>query len=126
MPFELGIDYGCRLYFGNGRESKSILILEEQKFRYQASLSDISGFDIAAHNGEWQVAVRKVRNWLVSEAGIKAAAAPRRIIDAYEDFQEWYYKRQLGSGFSEDDIQDYPTIELLEAMQEWIDKGKPV
>jgi hypothetical protein len=28
MPFELGIDYGCRRYFGNGREQKKILILE--------------------------------------------------------------------------------------------------
>jgi hypothetical protein len=124
MPFELGIDYGCRMYFGSGRDAKSTLILEEQRYRYQASISDISGFDIEAHGGDFLVAVRKVRNWLVSEARIRAPGA-KRIVDAYADFQEWYYERQLASGFSEEDIQDYPTIELMTAMQEWVDAGKP-
>lgn len=125
MPFELGIDYGCRMYFGSGRDAKITLILEEQRYRYQASISDISGFDIEAHGGDFLVAVRKVRNWLVSEARIRAPGA-KRIIDAYEDFQEWYYERQLASGFSEEDIRDYPTIELMTAMQEWVDAGKPI
>lgn len=30
MPFELGVDYGCRQYFGQGREGKRLLILEEK------------------------------------------------------------------------------------------------
>lgn len=124
MPFELGIDYGCRLYFGAGREDKKTLILEEQRYRYQASISDISGFDIEAHGGDFQVAVRKVRNWLVSEARARAPGA-RRILDAYEDFQAWYYQRQLSNGFSDEDIQDYPTTELLSAMNDWIDAGQP-
>ncbi|MFS2149497.1 hypothetical protein [Rhizobium sp. Rhizsp42] len=34
MPFELGIDYGCRQYFGQGREQKKILILEEKRYRH--------------------------------------------------------------------------------------------
>ncbi len=94
MPFELGIDYGCRQYFGNGRENKKILILEEKKYRYQAAISDLSGCDIEAHAGDFQKAVRKVRNWLVSEAGVAAEGASR-ILGAYADFQEWYYERLL-------------------------------
>ena len=69
--------------------------------------------------------VRKVGNWLVSESGEKAAGAAR-ILNAYADFQEWHYKRQLEAGFSEEDIQDYPTNELLEAMRQWIAHGRPV
>ena len=41
-------------------------------------------------------------------------------------FQEWYYERQLAAGFSEEDIQDYPTKELLSAMQDWVAEGKPL
>jgi len=125
MPFELGIDYGCRQYFGNGRENKKILILEEKKYRYQAAISDLSGCDIEAHAGDFQKAVRKVRNWFVSEAGVAAEGASR-ILGAYADFQEWYYERQLAAGFSEEDIQDYPTKELLDAMNIWIAEGKPI
>ena len=29
MPFELGLDYGCRKYFGDALDQKRILILEE-------------------------------------------------------------------------------------------------
>ena len=125
MPFELGIDFGCRQYFGQGREKKKILILEENRYQYQAALSDLSGCDIEPHGSDYQKAVRKVRNWFVSEANIQADGATR-ILGAYADFQEWYYEKQLGAGFSDEDIQDYPTKELLEAMNVWIDEGKPL
>jgi hypothetical protein len=117
MPFELGMDYGCREFFGNGRETKRLLILEEKPYRYQAVLSDLSGCDIKAHAADFQKAVRHVRNWLVSEANINAEGASR-ILGAYADFQEWYYEKQLAAGFSDEDIQDYPTIELMNAMKE--------
>jgi hypothetical protein len=125
MPFELGIDYGCRQYFGQGRESKRILILEERPYRYQAALSDLSGCDIQTHGADFQKAVRKVRNWLVTEAGAPAHGAAR-VLGKYIDFQEWHYERQLAAGFSDEDIQDYPTKELLEAMISWRDQGEPV
>ena len=48
-----------------------------------------------------------------------------RILGKYVDFQGWNYERQLAAGFSEDDIQDYPTKELLGAMQTWMGAGTP-
>ena len=125
MPFELGIDFGCRQYFGTGRDSKKLLILEEKLFRYQAAISDLAGCDIKMHAGDFQKAVRQVRNWLVSEAGVTADGATR-IVGAYADFQEWYYEKQLAAGFSDEDIQDYPTSELLTEMKAWVAAGKPV
>lgn len=124
MPFELGLDYGCRQYL-DGRAGKKILILEEKPYRYQAAISDLAGCDIQAHAGDYQKAVRKVRNWLVSEAGRELDGAAR-ILGAYADFQEWYYERQLAAGFADEDIQDYPTSELLAAMMTWVAEGKPV
>ncbi len=125
MPFELGIDWGCRHYFGNGRDRKRFLILEEQRYRFQAALSDISGCDIETHGGNFRVAQAKVRNWLRQQTGVKADG-PERMIGAYEDFQEWDYKRKLSEGYSERDIHAYPTFELLESMEDWIARGKPV
>lgn len=124
MPFELGVDYGCLQYFRKGRQNKKILILEERRFRYQAALSDLSGCDIEAHDGKFALAIRKVRNWLVAEADVRKVGAAK-IVGAYADFQQWYYVNQLEAGFSEEDIQDYPTIELLDAMKSWVGKGKP-
>ena len=61
MPFELGLDYGCRHYMA-GRQEKIILVLEEKPYRYQAALSDLAGCDIQAHGNEPERAVRVVRH----------------------------------------------------------------
>lgn len=124
MPFELGIDYGCRQYLGGRHADKRILILEERQYRYQAALSDIAGCDIEKHGGSFETAVRKVRNWLVSEADAPAVGASQ-VLGKYVDFQGWHYGQQLAAGFSDDDIQDYPTKELMTAMALWVESGEP-
>ena len=124
MPFELGMDFACRRYGGQPFSRKMILILEEEPYRYQAAISDLAGSDIEAHGGDYQTAVRKVRNWLAGLNGFQPVGAAR-ILAEYEDFQEWYFERRLDAGFSEDDIQDYSTPELLAAMFQWVGEGKP-
>ena len=124
MPFELGMDFGCRHYGGEPLSRKVILILEEKPYRYQAAISDLAGSDIEAHGGQYEIAVRQVRNWLTGLGGFERVGAAR-ILAEYEDFQEWYYERQIEAGFSEEDIQDYSTAELLHAMFEWTDQGRP-
>jgi hypothetical protein len=123
MPFELGLDLGCRMYGGERYARKVVLVLEEQRYRFQAAISDLAGIDIEAHGGRYNIALRKVRNWLVGQGGFEAVGAAR-ILSEYEDFQEWYYRRQLRTGFSDDDIQDYPTSELLAAMLAWVAEGR--
>lgn len=125
MPFELGIDFGCRQYFGSGRDTKRFLILEERPYRFQAALSDISGCDIESHSGDFAKAMIKVRHWLRHQTGV-AAPGPQRLIGDYVTFQEWDYERKLTQGYSEEDIQSYPTFERLEAMREWVRLGKPI
>lgn len=125
MPFELGMDYGCRSFLGGIHATKRMLILETKPFRYQAAISDLAGCDIKSHGDKFESAVRQVRNWIRSEAGNDLPGATG-ILNAYTDFQEWYYERQLTAGFSDEDIQDYPTSELLAAMVEWVDLGKPL
>lgn len=125
MPFELGIDHGCRR-FGSGKLSqKAILILERTPYDYQKALSDISGWDICAHDGDHIKAVRHVSTWLVRQAGAQRIGA-KRILDSYSDFQEWYWERELVAGASEEDIKAYPTVQMVDAMREWVNAGRPV
>lgn len=124
MPFELGLDFGCR-QFGQGFHlGKRILILEEQKYRYQAAISDLAGVDIEAHAAKVDVAIRKVRNWLIGQGDFESVSASK-VQSEYEDFQGWHLDRQSAAGFSDDDIRDYPTAELLAAMFEWAKFDKP-
>jgi len=121
MPFELGMDFGCRHYGGEPLSRKVILILEEQPYRYRAAISDLAGSDVEAHGGDFVTAVRKVRNWITGLGGFERVGAGR-ILAEYEDFHEWHYERQLEVGFADEDIQDYSTPELLHAMIEWTDQ----
>lgn len=125
MPFELGIDFGCRQFFGEGRESKRFLILEEKPFRFHAAISDLSGCDIEHHGARYDRAMTKVRNWLRQQTGC-AAPGPQALISQYATFQEWEYERRLAEGYSEADIQTYPTFEMLEAMREWVARDQPI
>ena len=64
MPLELGVFLGARRY-GRGRQrDKRALILDRERFRYQAYLSDLSGQDIRAHGDDPVRAIRAVRDWL--------------------------------------------------------------
>ena len=104
--------------------NKAILILERTRYDYQKGLSDISGWDIEAHDGDHIKAVRAVRNWLVRQAGADPIG-PAKIQGDYLSFQEWYWERELELGASDDDIRAYPTVHVVSAMRDWVDAGKP-
>jgi hypothetical protein len=124
MPFELGMDFACRRYGGAPYGEKKILVLEEQKYRYQAALSDLAGVDIVPHEGRYELAVRGVRNWLAGMNGFEQIGSAR-VLSEYEDFQEWYTERQRAAGFSIDDMRDVGIPELLQAMLDWMAAGLP-
>ncbi len=125
MPFELGIDFGCR-QFGSGQSKrKSILILENKRYDYQRALSDISGWDICAHDGDHLKAVRHVSTWLSRQANAPSVGTTR-ILGQYSTFQAWYWRRETERGSSEEDIRAYPTIKMVDAMRDWENRNRPV
>lgn len=124
MPFELGLDHGCARFGAAPLDTKSILILEQNRYDYQKGLSDISGWDIEAHDGDYIKIVRIIRDWLVHHAGAATVGASR-IQDNYRAFQQWYWERELAHGASDEDIRAYPTIQLVAAMRQWVDAGRP-
>jgi hypothetical protein len=124
MPFELGMDHAARRFGPGALAGEVILVLEDARYDYQKALSDIAGWDIEAHGGDYRKAVRHVRNWLVRQQAPDAVGATR-ILNDYADFQERHWIRELGRGASEDDVRAYPTVHVVEAMQEWVDAGRP-
>jgi len=125
MPFELGIDHASARFGTDPLPEKAILVLEKDRYDYQRALSDIAGWDIEPHGNDHIKAVRIVRRWLVNQAGAEPLGAAEVMSD-YADFQEWYWEREISRGASEEDIQEYPTIEFVRAMQEWFTLGKPL
>jgi hypothetical protein len=62
MPFELGIEYGSRL-FGLARlRQKRCLVLEKDQHDFQRAISDLAGIDIKRHRNEPAEIVRAVRD----------------------------------------------------------------
>lgn len=68
MPLELGIDLGCKKFGTKKHQTKSLLIMDKDKHRYQRFISDISGQDITSHNEDIEQTIREVRNWLNAES----------------------------------------------------------
>ncbi len=64
MPMELGIHLGARLLGEARHRRKRALILDAERHRYDAALSDISGQDIEWHDNDPDQAMGCVRNWL--------------------------------------------------------------
>lgn len=111
MPFELGIDIGCRELGNESFKTKRCLVLEKEKFRYQKVLSDISGNDIKAHDGDPFRLVKAVRSWF-AENGVFGLPSPNKIWDAYNEFlllltKEAEILGYTGGDYSEISIAEY-------------------
>jgi len=85
MPFELGIDIGCREHGPDDLKTKRCSVLETERYRYQKVLSDIAGNDIKAHENEPLTLVHAIRSWF-AENGVFGLASHNRIWDAYNEF----------------------------------------
>ena len=87
MPLELGLFFGCKRFGPPNQSKKRTLILDSDPYRYRQFISDISGQDIRAHNGEPERAIREVRDWL--QAGSRRAGLPGggEIVEHYRRFQ---------------------------------------
>src|SRR5690606_8765700 len=64
MPLELGLFLGARRYGSNRQRRKRCLVLDRERFRYQAYRSDLWGQDIKAHGDDPVKVIGAIRNWL--------------------------------------------------------------
>lgn len=88
MPFELGIFFGAKKFGNEAQKCKIALVLERQKYLYQKFISDLSGVDTKAHNGDPKKAIKIVRDWLQTYAGKTTIEGHLPIINGYKTFRE--------------------------------------
>lgn len=119
MPFELGLDFGCRNYSVEKKHiNKKYLILGEKRYEYMKGLSDISGIDIKYHKNEIYDLIKVVRHWFVDNTGISKVRSPREIYNYFIDYNTKFYKHMVEEkGYEENEIFDIPLKEQLEFIE---------
>lgn len=125
MPLELGIDIGCKLFRRGKWKQKRILILETERFRYQAAISDLAGSDIFAHRNDPEELVLGVRDWMVQEAGASPVPA-NRIYGAFLDFMAFNHSRLEREGWKAEHIHALRISELQGHMRNWLSRHRRV
>jgi len=120
MPFELGVDIGCRKFKGGKWRNKKHLILETKPYRYQRALSDLSNSEIKSHSDSPEKLVRKVRNWFIETIGIKNVKSATVIWADFNEFMTDFYCKRKKEGFKKKDLQQMPIPELIKFMRDWI------
>lgn len=125
MPFEIGLDLGCRLYHSDEKyRRKRSLILEGEKYGYQKALSDIASSDVKCHSNDPCELVIEVRNWF-SEVGCTNLESGSSIWDEYNCFFTDFCTDRMNKGFREKDLDKMPVPEFLVFIEEWINKKIP-
>lgn len=120
MPFELGIEYGCRHFSENHLSKKKCLILEKERFNYMKALSDLSGVDIKSHKNDPPTLVREVRSWFIETVGLKKLKSSTVLWYSFNDFMSAFYVRRQREGFTKDDLSMMPVPEFISFIQDWI------
>jgi hypothetical protein len=118
MPFELGLDVGCRVYGTGKRSRKKCLILGVEPYKHQAALSDMSNSDVGVHANEPAKALSIVRSWLNTEARLNAPG-PSAVWKRFISFMEDNTLALKANGYADTDIANLPVPELINGMLQW-------
>jgi hypothetical protein len=119
MPFELGIDYGCQKLKDGQWKDKRILILEKERYRYQAALSDLSGSDIKNHDDDPLIVTKAIRDWLVTEA-LNTGPSANKIWSEFNDFNAYLYSKAVEEeGHSS--VDELPIPEVIHHIGSWLE-----
>lgn len=120
MPFEIGLDLGCRDFDGNKKyRAKRTLILESERYSSKIGLSDLAGVDPKCHNSDPYELVYEVRTWF-SEQGHPELPSASSVWDDYNMFQSDLYENKMQQGFNKREIDNLPILEFINCIKVWI------
>lgn len=124
MPFEFGLDFGCKKYTNEeGLKNKKFLVLGGKRYDYMKALSDISGIDIQYHNNEQTKLVSSIRHWFVINEHQVKAPSPNEVWMRLMDFNYEYELYTFKKGYSKSEIYEIPINERIDAMNLFISKN---
>ncbi len=124
MPFELGLDYGLRIFDQNFSDKRS-LILETKAFEYMKAISDINGFDIKHHDDNPEKLIECLRSWFTETVKLRGLKSSGKIYSDFIDFNKnlfiekvsKYYpehSRADAEKFAKNEIKEMPLPEFID------------
>ncbi len=122
MPFELGVDYGCKTFKGGVHNQKKLLILEQKRYQLQKALSDLSGSDIKHHDGEPMTVIKAVRDWFVTE-DLKTGPSHKTIWYDFNDFSSDLTDKLIDDKHEAEDLDNFSIPETMTYMDLWFKKS---
>jgi hypothetical protein len=87
MPLELGLYLGARKFGGVKHSRKKALILDRERYRYQAFISDIAGQDVHSHDRDVGALIETVASWLRREANDPNVPGGRAMSAEFDRFK---------------------------------------
>jgi hypothetical protein len=124
MPFELGLDMGRRRAPDPETNDKKFIIFESNPYEIKKCLSDLGGVDVEFHRNNYQMVIKKLRDFLRVEAGCELPG-PSAIEGEYVTFQGWMIEKKISEGHTEEEAVELPTQERLDEMISWMEAGRP-
>lgn len=114
MPFELGLDLGAQTYGLPTLRRKQLLVLDSERYRYQAAISDLAGRDISSHDNSPDKAITVVRHWLRTASGRMSLPSATEIKRRFLAFAEALPDLCDPSGVDREDLQFVEYVKLAE------------
>jgi hypothetical protein len=117
MPLELGMFLAAKRFGKSRQQKKMCLILDRERHRYQAFISDIAGQDIRAHHGLPEKAIATVRDWLRSVRPEVSIPGGQEVARRYQDFRRGLLDMCAELRLSRDDL---TYIDYTWCVSEWL------
>ena len=124
MPFEFGIDMGFRRSPDKRTDRKKFIIFEKEQYDLKKALSDIAGFDVEFHQGNFQLVIKKLRNFLKVDVDC-VLPGEAKLESEYYTFLGWMTEKKISEGHTEKEVFELPTQERLDEMFKWMKSGCP-
>lgn len=102
---------------------KRLLVLDSERCRYQALLSDISGQDVHTHHDSSRLMIRTVRDWLRMGPSKRRVPGPLHIQRSFRQFARRLPDYCRRSGL---DRRHLPFADYAEMAREWIEAEREV
>lgn len=121
MPFELGLFLGAKRYGTAEHQSKTCIIFDRERYRYQQFLSDIAGQDIRAHRNDPAELIRSVRNALATMRPAGSLLPSGRLIR--ERFETFLHDVPTMCAELQLDPEDLGHRDLAEVITTWLERN---
>lgn len=130
MPFELGIDFGLRIFNKDFSDRRS-LILETEKYEYMKAISDINGMDIKNHQDIPEKLIGCLRSWFSETVGLRNLNSADKIYSDFIKFNTDLYRNRMykyagkhnsteAEGFAKTEIEHLTIPEYIDEIKKWI------